>query len=257
MVKNHNYETTRATSRIKHAAIDGRVKNLHHTFDNITWSEELTGFLLQGVAYNSLICCTLNIDSSIKERILCYFRCDVSNAIIGQGYFFVTSKHFTEDCVGLQLLEDCFDALGNSCLAFWCVAFCHTHPELAMISFIAFGTEVATLLIINLTENQVKQFPESIFLTTFIPINVIMAAFESTNQRIIGWFSWLGAVAHTLHVLYGLIYSREVSNIDNFLVAHNVFNTLAEMQFVTICPQTKITRRSFQCIVQCSFYAFL
>ena len=51
-----------------------------------------------------------------------------------------------------------------------------------VIGLIALSTEIATLLVIDLTENEVQQFPERILLAALITIDIIMATLKCSYQ---------------------------------------------------------------------------
>ncbi len=67
MVEYHHKETSRTTGRVEHTGVLVGIHHLHHTFDDVARSEELSSLLLQGVADNRLVGSTFHIDRCIKE----------------------------------------------------------------------------------------------------------------------------------------------------------------------------------------------
>ena len=252
MVEYHHKETTRTTSRVEHTTILVGIKHLNHTFDNITRCKELTSRLLQRVAYDGFIGCTLHVNRSIKERILCQFTCYKSKTTVGESNLLTAIEHILKDMTVLQILEDSLDSLSNSMLTFWSILFFHTHPKTTAITDALSCIREATFLVIELAEYQVEKFPKSSFLHTLVTIDIIMTTLKGLDKRFIGRFTWHSSFSLFFKIFKCLSLGRKIRNWLTGHLSEIIFKGMYILQVFTVCPTGELAICSTQNIFCCS-----
>ena len=233
------------------------VHNLNHTLYYIAWCEELTSLLFESITYDSLVSGAFHVNSSIKEAVFGYLRCDIRNATVRQTNLLVSVKDCFKEIILFQSFKDILNSFGNCSLTFRRILFCDTNPELAAITEPLLGICKTTFFIENLTEYQIKKFPKRIFFSTLVAIKIVMTTLKRSNKCIIGSFTRLGTITHVFKIFYGFIATWEIANIFNSFIAYLIFFSVGKELFISISPHSEVTPRSLQCLMKSSLDSFL
>ena len=257
MVEHGHQETARTTSGVKYTGVLVGIEHLHHTLDDVARGEELTSLLFQCVAHNGFVSRTLHINRSIKERILCQLCCHESKATVGKHNLLRTVKDITEHLAFFQFFKKATNAVGHSLAALFGKLFFHTYPKTATVTDTFFGIHIATLFIVEFAENEVQQFPKGRLLHTLIAIDVVVAALECLDKRLIGRLTRHGTVALSFKVGKRLAIGRKVRNVLGLSLTKVIFRIIAIMQVLTIGPAAKLTVCESKDIVEHGIHALL
>lgn len=84
--------------------------------------------------------------------------------------------------MGLEVLENALDALSHLVLSFGRVQLLHAHPETAVVALCLASLVLHALLVIQLAEDKVEQFPKGIFGVSFVAIDVVVTTLEGLYQ---------------------------------------------------------------------------
>ena len=241
MVEHHHKEAARTTSWVEYTAILVRIEHLNHTLDDVARGEELTCFLLQGIADNRFVCSTLYINSCIEEWVLCKFTCNEGKTTVREHNLLIAIKNILEYIAFLQVLKDSLNTFSNSCLSFLGVLFLYTHPETTTITDSLLGIRESALLIIELTEDEVEKFPEGSLLHALISVDVIMATLEGLYQRFISWLTRHSTFTLCFEVFECLTTSREVRDSFASNLSKAILIRIDILEIFSIGPASKLT----------------
>ena len=257
MVEYHHEESARTTGWVEHTGILVRIHHLHHTFDDVAWREELTSFLLQRITDDGLVCCALHIDSSVEERVFGKFAGNIGESTVGKSNLFTAVKHILKHMALFQILKDALDTGSYSCLSFLGILLLHAHPETTAVTDTFFGIRKTALLIIELAEDKVEQFPESRFLHAFISVDIVMATLECLHERLVGWLTRHSTLSLRFEVGKRLSLTGEVGDSFASHLTKVILTGMNILQIFTVCPTSKLAVGCAKNVISSGFHASL
>ncbi len=257
MVEYHHEESARTASWVEYTGVLVGVHHLHHTFNDVARSEELTSFLLQGVADDGLVGSTLHIDGSVEERILGKLAGNIGKSTVREVNLLASVEHVSEHVTILQVLKNTLDAFCHSSLSLLRVLFLYANPKTTAIADAFFCIGETTLLVIELTEDEVEQLPEGSLLHALIAVDIVMATLECLYERLVGRLTWHGTLALCFKVGKRLPLTWEVGDGFASHLTEVILTGMDILQVFAVGPTGKLAVGGTEDVVGCSFHTGL